>query len=78
MTDGTLLQNDGPAAQALDRIHIMAHEQYGSSLPRDFAHLAEALPLKGGIADREHFVDDEDFRLEVCRHRESKPHIHAA
>jgi hypothetical protein len=41
-------------------------------------HLAEALLLEGGVAHGQHLVDDEDLRLEVRRHGEGQPHVHAA
>ena len=44
----------------------------------DVVHLAEALLLEPRVADREHFVDDQDLRLEVRRDREREPHVHAA
>ena len=41
-------------------------------------HLAQALALKLGVADRQHLVDDQDLRLQVRGHRERQPHVHAA
>ena len=41
-------------------------------------HLAEALLLEGGVADRQHLVDDQDLRLEVRGHGEGQAHVHAA
>src|SRR5690606_29883057 len=35
-------------------------------------------PLKRDIADREHFVNDQHFRFEMCGDRKGKPHIHSA
>ena len=56
----------------------MADEQDGAALARDVAHLAEALLLERGVADREHLVDEQDLGLEVRRDGERQPHIHAA
>ena len=42
------------------------------------SHPSEALLLKGAVADGEHFVDDQDLRLEVRGDGEGQPHIHAA
>ena len=39
--------------------------------------LPEALLLELRVADGEHFVDDQDLRLEVRRDRERQPHVHA-
>jgi len=44
----------------------------------DRSHLAEALLLEGGIADREHLVHHEDIGLEMRGHGEREAHVHAA
>ena len=44
---------------------------------RDLIHLAKTLLLELGIADREHLVDDQDFRLQMRRDGKRQPHIHA-
>ena len=49
-----------------------------AALARDVAHLAEALLLERRVADRQHLVDEQDLGLEVRRHREGEPHVHAA
>ena len=46
--------------------------------PRDLVHLAQALLLELGVADRQHLVDDQDFRLEMRGDGEGEAHIHAA
>ena len=56
----------------------MADEEYRPSFPGHVLDLVDALFLKLGISDREHFVDDENFRLEVSRHGEGQPDLHAA
>ncbi len=61
-----------------DLIHLMTDEQHRPALRADVLHLAEALTLERGVADREHFVDEQDVRLEVRRDRERQPHLHAA
>ena len=40
--------------------------------------LPEAFPLERGVADGEHFVHQEDLRLEMGRHGEGEPEVHAA
>ncbi len=44
----------------------------------NFAHLAQALFLKAGVADREHFVDDKNFRLEMRGDGKCQSSVHAA
>ena len=43
----------------------------------DVPHLAEAFLLELDIADRQHLVDDQDFRFQMRGHGERQPHIHA-
>ena len=44
----------------------------------DLVHLAQRLALEGGVADREHLVDEQDLGLEVGGDGEGEPHLHAA
>ena len=37
----------------------------------------EALLLEGGVADREHLVDQQDVGVDLDRHREGQAHVHA-
>ena len=45
---------------------------------RDVAHFPEALLLERGVADGEHFVDEQDLGLEMRGDRERQPQVHAA
>ena len=57
----------------------MTHEENGAAfLPACLVHLPQTLFLEGGVADREHFIDHENFRIEMRGDRECEPHIHAA
>ena len=56
----------------------MADEHDRAPVLGDLLHLAEALALEVGVADREHLVDEQDLRLEVRGDREREPHVHAA
>ena len=47
-------------------------------VPLELLHPAQALLLELRVADREHLVHEQDLRLEVRRHRERQPHVHAA
>src|SRR5262249_39688898 len=44
----------------------------------DVLHLADALALEGGVADREHFVHEQHFGIEMGGHGEGEAHAHAA
>ncbi len=37
--------------------------------------LVEALLLEGGVADREHLVDQQDLGVDLDRDREGEPHV---
>ena len=40
------------------------------------AHSPERFLLKLRVADCEHFIDDQDLRLQMSRHREGQTNIH--
>src|SRR5205807_9299522 len=44
----------------------------------DGLHSADTSFLESSIAHRQHLVDEQYFRLQVCRDREGKAHVHAA
>jgi hypothetical protein len=53
-------------------------EQHALALVADAVELVEALLLEGGVADREHLVDEQDVGVDVDHDREAQPHEHAA
>src|SRR5690242_892673 len=55
----------------------MADEKDSAALSLDFSHATEAFLLEMEVPNRQHLVDDQDFRLEVRGDREGQPHIHA-
>ena len=75
---GAAVEHQRAPRERRDRLHVVAHEQHRAPGVRDLLHLAEALALELAVADREHFVDDQDLRLEVRRDGEREPHVHAA
>ena len=58
--------------------HIVADKQHGAALVGNLVHFSQALLLKCRIADGQHFVDDEDFGLEVGGDGEGEADVHAA
>ncbi len=74
----TLLEQDGPIAEAGHRRHVVGDEEDGSALSSDPLHGVEAFALEIRIADGENLVDDQDLRLEVGGDGEGEPHLHAA
>ena len=55
----------------------MTDEEHGAAALRHLGHLPQALLLEFRVADRQHFVDDQDLGLQMRRDRESEPDIHA-
>ena len=63
-------------AVLLDRAHVVGDED---DRPLGVADLVEdvgALLLEGGVADREHLVDQEDLGVGLDHHREGEPDQH--
>ena len=56
----------------------MRHEDDRLLGRAELADLGEALVLEVLVTDREHFVHEENVRLQVYRDRETEPHVHAA
>ena len=72
-------QQDRPGAEALDRVHVVAHEEHRPAVSaRDVLHTPQALLLELRVADRQHLVHDQHLGLEMRRHRKREPHLHAA
>ena len=65
-------------AEPLDRLEVVADEEDRAALRAHVVHLAEALLLERGVADREHLVDEEDLGLEVRGDGEREAQVHAA
>ena len=55
----------------------MAHEEHGAPAARCPVHSAETFLLEFGVSDRQHFIDYEDFRLEMHGDGESEAYAHA-
>src|SRR6266699_2785274 len=56
----------------------MTHKEHSSTASGNLTHLAKALFLKLCITNCEHFVHNEDFRLQMCCHCERQTNIHSA
>src|SRR5882724_11231081 len=78
VSDSSLIEKYGSAAKVFNSCHVMTHKQDRPSLPRHIADLAEAFSLKRGVAYRQHFVYQENLRLEMRGDREGKTNVHAA
>ena len=72
------MKYDAPLTNRADRGHIVADQKNRPAMPADRAGLIETLALKFGVADREDFIDDQDFRFQVDRHAKGQANEHAA
>ena len=52
------IEQNRSTAEAIDCWHIMAHEEHRPPAFGDFAYLAQALFLKFGITNSQHFIDN--------------------
>src|SRR5688572_7959427 len=75
--DFTALKHNRPSAEMFHGGHIVANKQYSSPLTCDTLNRPEALALKSHVAHRQNFIDEKDFRLQVCRNCKGKPHVHS-
>jgi len=74
-----LLQYHSRLTQPLHRAEIVTDEQHRAPVfPRHVFHFAEALLLKLGVADRQHFVHNEDLLFQMRRYGKRQTHIYAA
>ena len=65
-------------ADRLDSSLAMRNEQNGDTIFAQLVYLAHAALVEVNIADRECFVDQQDFRIDMNRNRERQAHRHAA
>src|SRR5581483_10055408 len=73
-----LVKHGAPRAQVLNCGHVVRDEQNGPAAAADLAHLAQAFLLESEIADREDLIHNQNLGVEMRRHGECQPHIHAA
>jgi hypothetical protein len=64
-------------AEALDQPERMRDEQDRLAAALELGELVEALVGESLVADRQDFVHEQDVRIDVDRHRETEPHVHA-
>ena len=64
-------------AEALQRAHVVRDEDDRAAAVAQIVEDVEALLLEGGVADRQHLVDEQDVGIDLDRHRERQPDVHA-
>ncbi len=70
------LEQHRAVAEALDRRHVVRHEDDRLALGLEAVELLEALLLERGVADRQHLVDQQHVGVDLDRDREGEPHRH--
>ena len=76
--DGAILQEDSAGAEHLEDGHIVTDKEDGAPLIGHILHFVEALALEVGITNREHFIHNEDFGVEVSSDGKCEANIHPA
>ena len=56
----------------------MADQHDGTAETLEFQNPLQTFLLKAQIADRQHFVDQQDLRIDMDGNRKPQPHFHAA
>ena len=64
-------------AELLDQVERVRHQQDRLVAAAELRELVEALVGEALVADRQHFVDQQHVGIDVHRHGEAKPHVHA-
>jgi hypothetical protein len=73
----TVVEHDPAVADATDEIGRMGDEQDRATFALELLDAFEALALERLVTDGEHLVDEEDVGVDVHRHREPEPDVHA-
>ena len=72
-----LVQPERLVAEALDQAQRVGDEQDRLAAAPELRELVEALVGEALVADREHLVDEQHVGIDVDRHGEPQPHVHA-
>ena len=72
-----LADEQGGVTEGGDRLEIVRHEDDRDPGPAELVHALDAVRLKRHVANAQHFVDDEDVRIQVRGDREPEPRVHA-
>jgi len=72
-----VVEVDGGGAELSDGGHVVGDEQNSAAFVGDFLEFTETFFLELDVADGEDFVDDQDFRVEMCGDGEGEADVHA-
>ena len=73
----SLVYPNRAGTQVFDRRHVVRHEDHRPAPLTHFTHRAQALLLEGRIANRQHFVHEQDVRFQVRGYRKAQTKEHA-
>src|SRR5439155_17583983 len=76
--EDAVVKPDRALAKTRDRAQVVRHEDDRLLGRAELADLGEAFVLEVLVTDREHFVHEENVRLQMHGDRETETHVHAA
>jgi len=77
LTDGARINPHHAVAETAHLVHLVTDKDDGAAFAGDIAHFAETFFLEIDVADGEHFIDEEDFGLEMGGDGEGQADVHA-
>src|SRR5215472_3310926 len=77
LADLAAVDPDDALAETANLVELVGNEDDGAAGAGDVAHSAETFFLEVYIANREYFIDEEDFRLEMGGDGKGQAHVHA-
>ena len=72
-----MIEQRDARAELLDEEQVVRDQHERSPCALEVADGVQALALEALVADGEGLVDEDDLGIEVDRHREAEPHVHA-
>src|SRR5271156_3252366 len=72
-----VFQQDAARAKFGDGAEIVRDENYRGTAAQNGVHSLEAAILEDYVANTQHFVHDQDVRIDVRGNREAQPRVHA-
>ena len=75
--DATAVQPQRRVAEPLDKGQRMRDQENRLPAAAKLRELVQALVGEAFVADRQHFVDEQHVGIDVNRHGEPEPHVHA-
>src|SRR5271170_745705 len=72
-----VFQQDAARAKFGDGAEIVGNENYRGAAAQNAVHSLEAAILEDHVANAQHFVHDQDVRINVRGNRKAQPRVHA-